>query len=47
VVAGSEGHEHVAASTTGTDSEELGREIAAVLLKNGADAILFAGKQES
>jgi hydroxymethylbilane synthase len=47
VVAGLEGHEHVAASTTGTNAEELGLEIAAVLLKNGADAILFAGEQES
>jgi len=47
VVAGLEGHEHVAASTTGTNAEELGREIAAVLLQNGADAILFAGKQGS
>ncbi len=47
VVASQEGHEHVAAATTGIDAEELGREIAAVLLKNGAEAILFAGKQES
>ena len=47
VVASVEGNGHVSASTTGTDAEELGREIAAVLLKNGADAILFAGKQES
>jgi hydroxymethylbilane synthase len=47
VVAALEGSGHVSASTTGTDAAELGREIAAVLLKNGADAILFAGKQES
>lgn len=47
VVASLEGQAHVAASTTGSDAEELGRGIAAVLLKNGADAILFAGEQES
>lgn len=47
VVASLDSHEHVAASTTGTNAEKLGQEIAAVLLKNGADAILFAGKQES
>ena len=47
VVASLEGNGHVSASTTGTDAVELGRGIAAVLLKNGADAILFAGEQES
>ncbi len=47
VVASVEGDGHVAASTTGSDAEELGRAIATVLLKNGADAILFAEKQES
>ena len=47
VVASLEGNEHVSASTSGTDAVELGREIAAVLLKNGADAILFAGEQDS
>ena len=47
VVASLERNGHVTASTTGTDAVELGREIAAVLLKNGADAILFAGEQES
>ena len=47
VVASLEGNGHVAASTTGVDAEELGRSLAAALFKNGADAILFAGKQES
>ena len=47
VVASPESHEHVAASTTGSNAEQLGREIAAALLKNGADSILFAGKLES
>jgi hydroxymethylbilane synthase len=47
VVASLEGTGHVAASTTGLDAEELGGEIAAVLLKNGAEAMLFAGKRES
>jgi hypothetical protein len=46
VVAGLESNEHVAASLTGMNAEELGRDIAGVLLKNGADSILFAGKQE-
>ncbi len=47
VVSSLEGEDRVAASTTGVDAEALGRELAAVLLKNGAEAILFAGKQES
>jgi hydroxymethylbilane synthase len=44
VVAGVEGEGHVAASTTGVHAEELGRTVAAALLKNGARALLFAGK---
>jgi hydroxymethylbilane synthase len=47
VVASVDGDGHVAASTSGSDAEELGHTIAGVLLKNGADAILFAEKQES
>ena len=47
VVASVKGEDRIAATTTGHDAEQLGREIAAVLLKNGADSILFAGKQES
>jgi hydroxymethylbilane synthase len=47
VVSSLEGSGHVAASTTGSNAGELGREIAAVLLNNGAHAILFAGKRES
>ena len=46
VVASVEGHEHVSASTTGTDAEELGRSVAMSLLQNGAEAILFAGNRE-
>jgi hydroxymethylbilane synthase len=45
VVASLEGEDRIAASTTGIHAEELGRELAAVLLKNGADGILFAGRQ--
>jgi hydroxymethylbilane synthase len=45
VVASLEGEDRVAASTTGHHAEGLGRELAAVLLSNGAEAILFAGKQ--
>jgi hydroxymethylbilane synthase len=44
LVNGREGEDRVAAAT-GHDPEDLGREIAAVLLKNGAESILFAGKQ--
>ncbi len=44
VVASVEGDAHIRASTTGSDALELGRSLAASLLKNGADAILFAGK---
>jgi hydroxymethylbilane synthase len=36
---------HVAAATTGLHAEELGRSLAAALLENGAEAILFAGKR--
>jgi len=45
LVNGREGEDRVAAAATGHDPEQLGREIASVLLKNGADSILFAGKQ--
>jgi hydroxymethylbilane synthase len=47
VVASLDGNSHVMARMPGSEPEQLGRELAAVLLKNGADAILFAGKQES
>ncbi len=46
VIASVEGHEHVSASTTGVDAEELGRTVAVSLLQNGAEAVLFAGKRE-
>jgi len=47
VVASLEAEGRVAATTTGHDPEQLGRDIAAVLLKNGAESILFASKQKS
>jgi hydroxymethylbilane synthase len=46
VVASVEGHEHITATTTGIDADDLGRTVAVSLLKNGAEAILFAGKRE-
>ncbi len=46
VVASVEGEGRVAASVTGLDAEQLGRDLAAVLVENGAEAILFAGKRE-
>ncbi len=47
VVASLDGNSHVMVREPGTDPQELGRTLADQLLKNGADAILFAGKQES
>jgi hydroxymethylbilane synthase len=45
VVASVEGHEHVSATTSGVDAEDLGRTVAVSLLQNGAEAILFSGKR--
>jgi len=47
VVASVEGEGRFAASATGLDAEQLGRDLAAVLVENGAEAILFAGKREA
>ena len=44
VVASVDGHQHVRATIAGTDPHKLGESLAALLLKNGADSILFAGK---
>ncbi|AXC15047.1 Porphobilinogen deaminase [Acidisarcina polymorpha] len=38
------GEAHISASTTGSQAEELGRTLAAVLLRNGAESILFANQ---
>ncbi len=46
VVASLDGNSHVMARLPGADPDRLGRELAAELLRNGAEAILFAGKQE-
>jgi len=46
VVASLDGNSHVMVREPGTDPYELGRALAEQLLENGADAILFAGKQE-
>ena len=47
VVASLNGNSHVMARMPGSDPGELGLSLAAQLFTNGADAILFAGKQES
>jgi hydroxymethylbilane synthase len=48
VVASVEIDGHITASTTSVaDPDKLGRSLADILLKNGADAILFAGKHGS
>jgi hydroxymethylbilane synthase len=44
VVASSEGGDLVRASTTGTEARVLGESVARLLLKNGAEALLFAAK---
>ncbi len=46
VVASAEGRDIVRVSTSGTEAKLLGEAIADELLKNGADALLFAGKPE-
>jgi hydroxymethylbilane synthase len=46
VVASVEGNGHVSGSMVGLDPEDLGRSLASLLLQNGADSILFAGKRE-
>jgi hydroxymethylbilane synthase len=46
VVASAEGRDIVRVSTSGTEAKLLGESIADELLKNGADALLFAGKPE-
>jgi hydroxymethylbilane synthase len=47
VVAGAEGRDIVRASTLGTGAGALGEAVAGLLLKNGAEALLFAAKPEA
>jgi hydroxymethylbilane synthase len=47
VVASLDGNSHVMVRESGTEPHELGRAVATTLLENGAEAILFARKQES
>jgi hydroxymethylbilane synthase len=46
VVASPDGNSHVSASMIGSDPYDLGRDLAATLIENGAETILFAGKHE-